>query len=115
MSTDSGNKQNHYVHGQKKIFLELKFWPERKFHDVTCPRDSDSHSDFFTYNLSATQLSIKNQSSNSIHKQSNSWYNSGSGFSYTPPTSVPKATGHNPDETIAAGPDDEPPVYRFTS
>jgi hypothetical protein len=37
------------------------------------------------------------------------------GVSHKPPTSVPRATGHNPDETIAAGPDDEPPVYRFTS
>ena len=30
---------------------------------------------------------------------------------YIPPPSVPIATEHNPDETNAAGPDEEPPVY----
>ena len=30
---------------------------------------------------------------------------------YVPPPSVPIATEHNPDETNAAGPDEEPPVY----
>jgi len=32
-----------------------------------------------------------------------------------PPTSVPRATGHNPDETSAVDPEDEPPVYLVTS
>lgn len=30
---------------------------------------------------------------------------------YRPPPSVPIAAEHNPDETSAAGPDEEPPVY----
>lgn len=30
---------------------------------------------------------------------------------YKPPPSVPIATEHNPDDTNAAGPDEEPPVY----
>jgi hypothetical protein len=33
---------------------------------------------------------------------------------YKPPPSVPIATEHNPDETNAAGPDEEPPVYLST-
>jgi len=33
---------------------------------------------------------------------------------YIPPPSVPIATEHNPDETNAAGPDEEPPVYLST-
>ena len=33
---------------------------------------------------------------------------------YVPPPSVPIATEHNPDETNAAGPDEEPPVYLST-
>ena len=36
-------------------------------------------------------------------------------YACSPPTSVPKATGHNPDETIAPGPADEPPAYRCRS
>ena len=28
-----------------------------------------------------------------------------------PPPSVPRAAEHNPEATIAAGPDDDPPVY----
>jgi hypothetical protein len=30
---------------------------------------------------------------------------------YKPPPSVPIAAEHSPDETSAAGPDEEPPVY----
>ena len=32
-------------------------------------------------------------------------------YMYKPPPSVPIAPEHNPDETSAAGPDEEPPVY----
>jgi len=31
--------------------------------------------------------------------------------SIQPPPSVPSAAGHNPDATIAAGPEEDPPVY----
>jgi hypothetical protein len=33
---------------------------------------------------------------------------------YKPPPSVPIAAEHNPDDTNAAGPDEEPPVYLST-
>ena len=32
-------------------------------------------------------------------------------YMYKPPASVPIAAEHNPDETSAAGPDEEAPVY----
>eukprot|EP01018_Ginkgo_biloba_P002378 Gb_15523 [translate_table: standard] len=38
---------------------------------------------------------------------------SADGIRIDPPPSVPSAAGHSPDATRAAGPDDEPPVYRW--
>lgn len=34
---------------------------------------------------------------------------------YLPPPSTPRATGHNPAETTAADPLEEPPVIRLVS